>query len=97
MKIYLTAIIRSKPEYREEVKTLLENMVRHSRQEAACLQYDLHRGIDDPELFTFYEIWESAEALDRHNAQPYIQAFARIADIQLQEAPAIYKTTIIQQ
>ncbi|WP_118973221.1 putative quinol monooxygenase [Taibaiella koreensis] len=95
MNIHLTAIIRSKPAYIDNVKALLENMVLHSRQEAACLQYDLHQGTDDPALFTFYEIWENAAALEQHNTQPYIRAFAAIAGEQLQEPPAIYTTTLI--
>jgi quinol monooxygenase YgiN len=95
MKIYLTAVIKSKPEYREEVKAALLNMVQHSRKEAACLQYDLHQGNDDKDLFTFHEIWESAAGLDEHNAQPYIKAFGELVPVKLQEPPLIYKGTLL--
>ncbi|MFB6457825.1 putative quinol monooxygenase [Chitinophaga sp. Hz27] len=53
MKIYLTAIIKSKPEFREEVLAQLKVMVEATRKEEACLQYDLHQGIQDENLFTF--------------------------------------------
>lgn len=95
MKIYLTAVLKSKPEHQDEVKAVLHHMVQHSRREAGCLQYDLHQGIDDTTLFTFYEIWESQEVLDLHQQQSYIREFADLAATKLQEAPAIYKTTLI--
>ena len=90
MKIYITAIIKSKPEYTAEVMRVLENMVAQTRQETACIQYDLHRSIDDKNLFVFYEIWESQQGLNLHNEQPYIQEFGRLADEKLQEKPSIY-------
>lgn len=43
MKIYLTAIIKSKPEFLQEVKVILENMVFHTSNESACSQYKLHQ------------------------------------------------------
>lgn len=90
MKVYLTATLKSKPEFREEVKTVLQNMVENSRKEAACLRYDLHQGTEDQNLFIFWEIWESREALETHNEQPYILEFREIAAEKLEQAPAIY-------
>jgi len=92
MKIYLTAIIKSKPEYTDDVVQVLENMVLQTRKETACIQYDLHRSIRDENLFVFYEIWESQQALDSHNEQPYIREFGQLADEKLQEKPEIYLT-----
>lgn len=43
MKIYLTAIIKSKPEHTAEVLQILGNMVTQTRKETACIKYDLHR------------------------------------------------------
>jgi quinol monooxygenase YgiN len=51
--IYLNAIIKSKPEKLDEVKTMLSNLVPLSGQEAACIQYDLHQDIKDPSIFFF--------------------------------------------
>ena len=92
MKIYLTAIIKSKPDFLSEIKSTLENMVVHSRQEMACLQYDLYQSIEDENIFTFYEIWENQESLTQHNEQPYIKAFENLAKEKLQETPLIYVT-----
>ena len=95
MKIYLTAIIKIKPEHFNEVKTILNNMVIQTRKETTCLQYDLHQGIDDKNIFVFYEIWENQQGLDIHNDQPYIKEFGDIVKEKLQELPQIIKTTLI--
>jgi quinol monooxygenase YgiN len=92
MNIYLTATLNSKPEFTEEVKAVLQTMVRESRKEKACIQYDLHQGIKDETLFVFQEIWESETALEEHNQQWYIQDFGKLVDEKLQEVPSIYFT-----
>jgi len=91
MKIYITAIIKSKPEYTAEVARVFENMVTLTRKETACIQYDLHRSMDDENLFVFYEIWESQQGLNLHNEQPYIKEFGQLANEKLQEKPGIYR------
>lgn len=94
MKIYLTAVIRAKEQYREEVAAVLRNMVAHTPNEEASELYRLHQGTDDKNLFTFYEIWKSKEGLDAHNQQPYIHAFAEMAKEKLQEKPMVLLTTL---
>jgi quinol monooxygenase YgiN len=94
MKIYLTAVIKAKKEHREEVAAVLKNMVLRTRKEEACELYSLHQGIEDKDLFTFYEIWKSKEGLDAHNQQPYVKAFGELAE-KLQEQPIVLLTTLI--
>jgi len=95
MKIYLTAIIKAKEEYRTEVLETLQNMVKETVKEEANELYTLHQGIEDKNHFVFYEIWKSKEGLEQHNQQPYIQAFGGLIDEKLQEKPQIYLTEII--
>ncbi|MGE7776194.1 putative quinol monooxygenase [Chitinophaga sp. NPDC101104] len=95
MKIYLTAVIKVKPEYLPEVEKAVRNMVTETRKEAACIQYDLHQGLDDKHVFVFYEIWKDQQGLDAHNQQPYILEFGNIAQAKLLEPPQIYVTHII--
>lgn len=90
MKIYITAILKVNPVYREEVIAVLQHMVQESRKEAACIQYDLHQTTGDENQFIFYEIWASRSGLDTHNQQPYILDFGRMAKEKLQETPQIY-------
>ena len=93
MEINLTVIIKSKPEYREEVKTILKNLVENSRKETACLQYDLHQNMADPNVFIFHEIWKNKEGLELHNEQPYIKQFSQTAELFLEENPIFYFTS----
>ena len=95
MKIYLTAIIKAKEEYRNEVLEVLQNMVKETVKEEANELYTLHQGIEDKNQFVFYEIWKNKEGLEQHNQQPYIQAFGALVDEKVQEKPQIYLTEII--
>lgn len=95
MKINITAIIKSKPETIETTKALLTEMAVNSKQETACIQYDLHQSKDEPEYFFFHEIWDNEDDLDLHNAKPYIQKFIEKASEILAETPKIYKTNKI--
>ncbi|MDO3426034.1 putative quinol monooxygenase [Chryseobacterium sp. APV1] len=95
MKIYLTAVIKAKEEYRAEVLEVLQNMVKETVKEEANELYTLHQGIEDKNQFVFYEIWKNEEGLTKHNEQPYIKAFGELVDEKLQEQPQIYLTEII--
>jgi quinol monooxygenase YgiN len=92
MKIYITAIIEAKPAECQHVQNVLQHMVRETKKEEACLQYDLHQDISNPNLFIFYEIWKNQQGLDRHNQQPYIKEFGTLVDSKLQKQPSIYIT-----
>lgn len=96
MKIHLTAVIKTKDMYRSEVLAVLQNMVEQTKKEEACELYSLHQGIEDKNLFTFYEVWKSKEGLDAHNQQPYIKAFGELVEEKLQAVPTIFLTTLIQ-
>lgn len=95
MKIYLTAIITAKEEYRTEVLEVLQNMVTEAVKEEANELYTLHQGIEDKNQFIFYEIWKSEEGLKLHNEQAYIKAFGNLINEKLQEKPQIYLNEII--
>jgi quinol monooxygenase YgiN len=93
MEINLTVILKSKSEFRDELKTILENLVKNSRRETACLQYDLHQNIDDPNVFIFHEIWKDKEGLNLHNEQPYIKQFFQTAELYLEEKIKVFITS----
>ncbi|MCQ9636356.1 antibiotic biosynthesis monooxygenase [Chryseobacterium sp. WG14] len=89
MSIFLTAIVKAKPEHLEEIKSMLEALPSASRQEEACIRYDVHQSIDDENVFILNEEWTNAEGLAVHNEQPYSKAFFASFD-RLQENPIIY-------
>ena len=40
------------------------------------MNYDLHQSIEDPDMFLFYENWESGADLDAHLSAPHLTQFA---------------------
>jgi len=92
MSVYLTATLKSTAGNSELLKSHLLELVQHSTQEQACLQYDLHQAEDDENLFIFHEEWASQADLDVHNAQPYLKTFGEKAAAILDGGVTIYKT-----
>ena len=95
--IYITAIVKTKSAYLDELKLVLENMVIQTRKEEACLQYDLHQGIEDKNQFVFYEIWKDEEGLNIHNKQTHIQEFISLPSAYFQEKPLVILTQKIEK
>lgn len=50
----------------KSVQAELLKLVAPTRAEVGCLEYRLHQDNDKPNLFIFYENWESMAALERH-------------------------------
>jgi len=92
MSIYLTALIRSTDGNSALLKSYLLELVQHSTQEQACLQYDLHQSSEDENLFIFQEEWASQQDLDIHNAQPYLKTFKEKSARILEGDIVVYKT-----
>lgn len=91
MSIYLTAIIKSKPDTVDQLRTILLDMVSNSRKEEACIQYDLHESAADL-TFVFQEEWKDQAGLDQHDQQAYILTFVAQAPT-LTDEIVIYKTS----
>ncbi|MFG0330384.1 MAG: putative quinol monooxygenase [Phycisphaerales bacterium] len=79
-QLTIVATIRSRPEKVNLVRAELEKLVPITRDEAGCLQYDLHQDRDDPARFLFYENWESRELWLAHMNAPHLQSFQRATD-----------------
>jgi quinol monooxygenase YgiN len=74
-KVTVVARIKSKPGMEENVREKLMSLVAPTRAEAGCINYDLHRSMDDGSLFLFYENWASKDDLDKHLEMPYLKAW----------------------
>ena len=49
----------------------LRALVSPTRKEEGCLQFDLHRGTDQPDTFLFHEVWETREHHTAHTKTPH--------------------------
>ncbi|MFM0193318.1 putative quinol monooxygenase [Paraburkholderia strydomiana] len=80
-EIAVVAISVAKPGYEEQLREALEGIVGPTRNEQGALQYDLHRDVQEPRRFVFFERWESQEALAAHARSAHITAYkAAVAD-----------------
>ena len=70
------AYMKAAPGEREELRAALEALIEPTSQEAVYVNYDLHQGVEDPDVFFLYENWESGEHLDAHLAAPHLVEFA---------------------
>ncbi len=61
----------------DHVRAALEALVTPTRAEAGCLQYDLHQDNDDPNLFLFFENWETRDLWQDHMQADHIKAFGQ--------------------
>lgn len=96
MHINITAVIKSLAGKADEMKAILEELAVGSRKEHACMQYDLHQDIDDPNVFIFHEIWRDSASLDVHNNSAHVLKFKESSKAILLETPAIYITNRIK-
>lgn len=68
-------IVVSKSEIREgkleEYKGIAARLVEETRKEAGCISYDLCQDVDNSNILTFVEKWESMQALDAHMQTPH--------------------------
>lgn len=55
----------------------LLHLIQPTLLEEGCLNYDLHRSIEDSTLFLFYENWESQALWEKHMASEHISGFQK--------------------
>ncbi len=76
----IVARIEANKEHVELVKSELLKLIEPTRKEQGCLQYDLHQDNQRPEVFVFYENWESKALLETHLANTHIQAYLKATE-----------------
>lgn len=84
-KVTVLARVRAKTGMEDKVRDAVMALVGPTRQEAGCINYDLHRSLDDSATLFLYENWISKEDLDTHLQMPYLKDFLGKADELLAE------------
>lgn len=92
--IIITAILKPKENFEDQLLMELKKVQKASREEAGCINYDLHQSIDD-NTFVLHEAWKDKDALDAHiQANHYQEYRENIADIV--SVREVYKLKTIQ-
>ncbi len=66
LPLTIVAEIQALPGFESEVEKALLAPVGPTLQEKGCLQYDLHRDLQKPGLFLYYENWASKADWEAH-------------------------------
>jgi quinol monooxygenase YgiN len=71
--IVFMATLQARPEAADQVADALRQLAEQTRQEPGCLGYQVHRGIEDPNLIVTVEEWRAPEDIQRHFEMPYVK------------------------
>ncbi len=71
----LTGYLDFRPDERERTLAALRAVSERSRQDPGCVEYWWSEDVDQSCRFRFFECWDSKEAFDAHQAQPYEKEF----------------------
>ena len=72
----------------EKLAGQLQALVAPTRSEPGCLTYELHRDVQNPGRFMFYERFKSQNDLDQHLATPHFKKFVAFREAASQDPVA---------
>ena len=93
----VVAFAQAKPGKEKDLEKALLELVSHTRKEAACINYDLHRNLDKPGMFVFYENWINKAGLEQHRKTQHITDFRAKAGELLAEPLQIELCEMVSQ
>lgn len=76
----IVATLDVKPEFLEELLPAFEKVIAATRAEEGNVAYNVFESTDNPNSFTFVEVWKSKEAIDAHNASEHFAEFAKAVE-----------------
>lgn len=79
-QLTIVAKILAKEEKKEFVKAELLKLIDITRKEKGCINYDLHQDNENPNLFLFYENWESRALWQEHMNNDHLAEYMKATD-----------------
>lgn len=71
---------------KEEYKQIVKELIEETRKEYGCISYDLYEDINDENIVTFIEEWESKEILDKHiNSEHFKRIVPNLRKLQIKD------------
>jgi quinol monooxygenase YgiN len=78
-QITTIARLKAKPGAEARLEEVLKSLVEPTRAESGCIDYTMHRDLEEPGVYYFYDNWRSQEDLDAHFEMPYMKRVVEIA------------------
>jgi len=76
----IIAKIEAKKESLALVKEEVLKLIAPTVKEDGCIQYDLHQSNENPNVFMFFENWESQDLWEAHMQSSHLKAFVEVTD-----------------
>lgn len=73
MMIVLTATMKAKAESGDDLEKIILGTAPKFLKDPGCIDYKVHRRMDNADLFFFYEKYEGNDALAYHAATPHFK------------------------
>ncbi|WP_345827603.1 putative quinol monooxygenase [Erwinia sp. HDF1-3R] len=83
--ITLNVFFKVKPENKQELLAVLNNMVVESNKEEGCHFYQLWNNEDDKNHYALIELWSGKDVLSEHQKTPHWIAFNDVVNTFLTE------------
>jgi quinol monooxygenase YgiN len=94
--IRIVAKVVANPNSVDQVRAILGDLVKPTRNESGCISYELLQNRTDPTDFTFVEEWESDAAIDAHLTTKHItNALTKLPGLILGE-PDIRRYSVVK-
>jgi quinol monooxygenase YgiN len=88
-EVIVVASFKTFPGKEADAERFLWDLLETTHEEAGCLLYALHRGLDDPQRLVYVERWENRELLEKHLYAEHIQTALSLVGDYFSEAPDI--------
>lgn len=86
-RVHVVVSLRIRQGLAERMLAAFQSVSESTRQEAACLRYELFRGVDDDHRFVLVEEWRDQAGLDAHLELPHVKALLAALPEILAEPP----------
>lgn len=96
-KIVLIARLKVKADSVESAKQGALAIVKDSRAETGCINYDFHQAIDDETVFVWHETWANRAAIEAHGGSEHFKDFSRRVKDSVDEPLQITLTRMVSE
>ena len=70
------AKLKAKSGSEDQLFEACRNLIAPTLAEEGCINYDMHRSIEDPGTFMFYENWTTHPLWEQHMQSPHLTEFS---------------------
>jgi len=75
-QLTIIAKLKAKSGVEEQLYEECRKLIAPTLAEEGCINYDMHRSIEDPGTFMFYENWASRPLWEQHMESPHLKSFS---------------------